>query len=245
MQACAECDDGFRLVDGGCEALPQPTCDDAQQNGAETGVDCGGDCEQCPAGEGCLRGADCLSGICQDNLCQIPRCGDGVTNGLEGCDDGNSVAEACRYGQQECVVCDESCQLNPGITSYCGDAIVDQENGEACDDGDLDDTDGCTSNCSIRCENGARDADEADVDCGGGLCEGCQLGENCRVGGDCLSGFCAAGVCSPAPRCDDGVQNGAEAGVDCGGDCVPCPACDDGVQNGAEEGIDCGGPCTA
>ena len=60
--------------------------------------------------------------------------------------------------------------------------------------------------------------------------------------------FCVGG--SPAPTCNDGIQNGTETGIDCGGSCDPCvtpPTCNDGIQNGDETGVDCGGsncdPC--
>ena len=47
--------------------------------------------------------------------------------------------------------------------------------------------------------------------------------------------------------CDDGIQNGDETGVDCGGscpnDCPPVATCDDGIKNGDETGVDCGGSC--
>jgi hypothetical protein len=41
-----------------------PTCEDGVQNGAETGVDCGGSgaCARCKKGEGCNTEADCVAG---------------------------------------------------------------------------------------------------------------------------------------------------------------------------------------
>ncbi|HKQ48912.1 MAG TPA: right-handed parallel beta-helix repeat-containing protein [Phycisphaerae bacterium] len=48
-----------------------PTCVDGIQNGSETGVDCGGGtCPPCGAGQGCLAGSDCVSGICSGGICQ-------------------------------------------------------------------------------------------------------------------------------------------------------------------------------
>ena len=86
-------------------------------------------------------------------------------------------------------------------------------------------------------QNGA----ETDIDCGGGTCIGCDPGETCGVGTDCLSGVCMAGVCV-APTCTDGVANGSETGVDCGGP-SGCPLCPDG--QGCASASDCvTGTCT-
>jgi Cellulose binding domain len=50
-----------------------PTCTDGIRNGAETGVDCGGPvCPQCPAGQGCVTGSDCVTGVCTGGICQPP-----------------------------------------------------------------------------------------------------------------------------------------------------------------------------
>ncbi len=116
--------------------------------------------------------------------------------------------------------------------------------------------------CSDSLQNGA----ETDVDCGGGTCPACNIGQHCGGAGDCTSGFCAANTCT-APSCTDTFRNGTETDVDCGGVCPPCalgkqcasgsdctsgscvanvctvPSCTDGVKNGTETGIDCGGAC--
>ncbi|PKN58898.1 MAG: hypothetical protein CVU56_03490, partial [Deltaproteobacteria bacterium HGW-Deltaproteobacteria-14] len=115
------------------------------------------------------------------------------------------------------------------------------------------------------CFDGALNLDESDVDCGGAVCAACGDGRACEAAGDCTSFVCAGGVCQ-APRCDDGVKNGAEIDVDCGGACDACgdgaacgaashcqsgvcaggvcqvPTCSDAVRNGFESGVDCGGP---
>jgi hypothetical protein len=55
-------------------------------------LDCGGDCatcaeagdcKKCAPGQKCLVGADCTSGVCTGNLCQLPTCSDVVKNGDE------------------------------------------------------------------------------------------------------------------------------------------------------------------
>jgi hypothetical protein len=60
------------------------SCDDDQQNGNETGVDCGGNgpgCGPCPNGSGCRVAADCASGLCSGGECVS--CNDDTRNGLE------------------------------------------------------------------------------------------------------------------------------------------------------------------
>ncbi len=119
------------------------------------------------------------------------------------------------------------------------------------------------------CQNGALDAEEADLDCGG-QCPGCQDGASCSQNIDCVSGFCNEGVCAPS-ACDDLMKNGNETGVDCaGGSCPLCgmnqtcvsdsdcassscnyglcgipDECGDGVLSGSETDVDCGGSCPA
>ena len=137
--------------------------------------------------------------------------------------------------------------------------------------GDSMESDGVTidfEKAPISCENGALDADEADVDCGG-QCAGCLDGAKCNASTDCISGFCNNGVCSIV-SCDDGAKNGNETDVDCGGGvCLPCgmdktcvvnsdcatgscnsgmcgnpDPCADGVLSGTETDVDCGGSCS-
>ncbi|MGB0647862.1 MAG: BspA family leucine-rich repeat surface protein [Bradymonadia bacterium] len=80
------------------------------------------------------------------------RCGDGIQDPEEVCDDGNNVTEACLYGE-ECVVCAPDCTEQPGIMRVCGDGIVDPE--EVCDESNDVNGDGCDTDCqTTRCDNG-------------------------------------------------------------------------------------------
>jgi hypothetical protein len=75
------------------------------------------------------------------------------------------------------------------------------------------------------CQDSTQDADETGVDCGGGSCAPCSVGQGCNTGADCDTGVCQAGQCRPA-SCGNGQVDGTETGVDCGGsDCAPCPNC--------------------
>ena len=75
---------------------------------------------------------------------------------------------------------------------------------------------------SPGCDDGKKNGAETDLDCGGPDCDGCKVGADCLVDGDCQSMVCKNNLCV-APTCNDGVQNGQETGVDCGGPtCAPC-----------------------
>lgn len=91
----------------------------------------------------------------------------------------------------------------------CGNGIVDVDAGEACDDGSRKDGDGCSADCSnveecwecpngIECEALAKNSpcrgDDAHVCNGNGECL-LVNGQPCNDFAQCLSGFCADGVC--------------------------------------------------
>ena len=246
-EMCMEDEDCTSEVCGDDETCQSPTCRDGVQNGDETGVDCGGSCDPCPSGRDCEDDDDCKSGVCVDGMCVPPACDDEVQNGDEtDVDCGGGTCPGCDDGE----MCMEGMDCMSGV----------------CDPIDLT----CTP---PTCEDGVQNGDETDVDCGGGTCPGCDDGEMCMEGMDCLSGVCDPIdlTCTP-PACDDGVMNGDETDVDCGGgtcpgcddgemclegpDCMSMvcdpidltctpPACDDGLQNGDETDEDCGGMCGA
>lgn len=72
---------------------------------------------------------------------------------------------------------------------------------------------------AAHCEDGKKNEDETDLDCGG-TCVTCSWGKHCSSGEDCKSGLCGAGTC--VSSCLDAEQSGNETGKDCGGDCPPC-----------------------
>ena len=95
-------------------------------------------------------GADTLSAVTCDNpriagtlACAV--CGNGIVEEGETCDTRGIVTDACEYGQADCTLCNDSCQLVKQAGSYCGDGIVDTAFGETCDDGDDITTDSCPS----------------------------------------------------------------------------------------------------
>ena len=65
-----------------------------------------------------------------------PKCGNGVVEGSEQCDNGNT---------DSCDGCSATCGTESGLT--CGDGILNQACGEQCDDGNTGSGDGCSSTC--------------------------------------------------------------------------------------------------
>ena len=183
------------------------TCNDGQQNGAETDVDCGGGaCSTCDIGKSCLQNADCTSNTCDSNTAKCvaaATCSDGIKNQDEtDIDCGGATCNPCGLGN--------ACTQNSDcVTMNC---------------------DGGSMTCAAvgTCNDGIKNQDESDIDCGGATCNDCPVGDTCQDDGDCASGSCNTGgtnTCLPAgvPTCDDMVKNQDETDVDCGGaTCTKC-----------------------
>ena len=93
-------------------------------------------CEVCDDG---AANNDVVPDACRTD-CRPARCGDGVIDGGEACDDGNLVA---------CDGCNPFCELENG--TVCGDGVVAPKGcGEQCDDGNGIAGDGCAANCSLE-----------------------------------------------------------------------------------------------
>jgi hypothetical protein len=215
------------------------------KDGNETDVDCGGGtCPPCDDSKGCAADGDCSSGYCDQTatppVCAKATCSDAVKNGAE-------TDVDC--GGDTCMKCtaNKACKVG----SDCESSICS----------------GTTNTCAEpSCNDGVKNGDESDVDCGGG-CKGCDTGKACAVASDCDSEVCSnANTCVDA-SCADLVQNGSESDVDCGGTCPHCddgkactmgsdcdsgvctqnkctpPSCIDQVKNGSETDTDCGGTC--
>ena len=132
------------------------------------------------------------------------------------------------------------------VAAGCGDE------GGASDAGPED----AAVDASASCDNGARDGDESDVDCGGS-CTPCPQLDSCRVDTDCVTNVCgAAGVCLAADCAEEcgGSCDPCAAGADCsvnldcastvcvGGVCAPA-SCANGARDEDESDVDCGGSC--
>ena len=108
-------------------------------------------------------------------------------------------------------------------TPVCGNGRV--EDGEACDDGNDDNTDGCTNECELaRCGDGFVQAGEQCDDGNDDPTDGCL--NDCRTA-FCGDGFVQAGV----EECDDGNQSNNDA---CLTNCVKNTCGDGFVHEGVE-----------
>ncbi len=148
------CDDGEQNgdetgVDCGGSCAPCATCDDGQQNGNETGVDCGGDCDACPT------------------------CDDGIQNGSEtGVDCGGPDCAAC-------ATCDDGQQNGNETGIDCGGDCTPCA---TCNDGQQNGNEtgvDCGGDCDAcpTCDDGIQNGNETGVDCGGD-CTPCSTGCN-------------------------------------------------------------------
>ena len=135
-----------------------------------------------PDGAGPLTGEQCDdgNGTADDGCtgCRLDDCGDGVVSDQEQCDDGNALnTDACltscasascgdtfvQSGVEECdpglagqtAACNWDC-----TSSECGDGLVNFQDGEECDDGNLDTGDGCAGCLLEYCGNGVVDFGE-------------------------------------------------------------------------------------
>jgi hypothetical protein len=223
------------------ESALSSTCEDARIDNGETGLDCGGLCPPCNAGQGCVGATDCASTVCTMGICQEASCHDLVQNGDETAVDCGGVCETkCAVGQTcqspyDCVTsaCAGTCQpasctdgVHNGDESAvdCGGSCDPCADGQSC----LKSSDCRSTSCfhdicvSAGCTDKVMDGDETGVDCGGS-CAPCASDASCVAGSDCVSLVCDPQIhaCVPA-NCSDGVKNGNESDVDCGSGCTGC-----------------------
>ena len=112
--------------------------------------------------------------------------------------------------------------LNLGV---CGDGVLDE--GEACDDGNTIDGDGCSSTC-----------EEEEPVCGNGVLEGNEACDD----GNTIDGDGCSSNCEEEPVCGDGVIQGNEVcddgntmdGDNCSSTCDAEIFCGDGILSQSE-----------
>ena len=147
-----------------------------------------------------------------------PLCGNSFIEGLEACDDGNTV-----NGDG----CNEFCRLEP---DRCGDNRIGE--GEECDDGNTVSGDGCSRKCQIEvaeCGNGNIDEGE---ECDDGPLNSDSEPSACRS--DCRKAFCGDGTVDIGEQCDEGAKNSDFFPDRCRLSCVMA-GCGDGVIDEGEE----------
>ncbi len=225
--------------------LGKDTCANGKKDIDETDVDCGGNqCrpwgKYCGFDKSCVSDADCgnpsYSRICLNNTCKRAYGFSGgasatvpVTVELSPGGDYSGPSNAPQqrvvpYGQTKL----EFAQTR--VTDAYSLSVVPQ-NGVTCTFRNLPASPLTVQSDWIRgwelrctsCANGAKEAYETDVDCGGSDCrkEGkkCGADQGCLSSDDCTSNICTNRKCG-LPPCNNGIKDTGETDVDCGGGCV-------------------------
>jgi len=210
------CDDGNNLNCDGCNW----DCSRADNVCGDGISECSEQCDDSNIfpGDGCSDSCTAEGGVLPEEDGGF--CGDGNIDFGEDCDDGSQCTNGidcttkpvnCQSGD-ECVPhsgdgCDVTCALEMA-PAFCGNGIVETDNGEVCDDGNNLNCDGCNWDCS-----------RADNVCGDGIVE---CGEECDgkilpaspepiiCNAECIievvdvSGTCGNGQIDTGEQCDDG-----------------------------------------
>ncbi len=223
------------------------SCNDGEQNGRETDLDCGGACAGCGLGQRCQTTEDCAAELgCGPAQSCVPHCTDGWTDRDEtDTDCGGADCPGCAANRACLTTADCLPELGCSPDRICVDHCLSQRQdrdetgidcgGARCGPCGLDQgcstTDDCASElgcspagvCVVHCRDGVQDRGETDVDCGGDCPFLCALDQGCTADRHCAVGL----HCNPAGRCEDRCANAAldpgESAIDCGGGCDPCP----------------------
>lgn len=162
---------------------------------------------QATSGNGTVSGGISTSGVEESGV---------EESGVE--DDANDSSSSSSSGNDA-----DSSSTGPTSAGECGDGVLDD--GEACDDGNRSDFDGCSAQCEPElCGDGVTQPPEA-----------CDLGPDngdaslCRS--DCTEAECGDGALAPNEGCDDGNT------LDFDGCSASCEleSCGDGVVGAGEE----------
>lgn len=255
----AICGDGLRT---GSEV-----CDDANTDSSDG---CAADCTSIDATYICTGGSETTQDTCSTcdagyepndakDAC-VPICGDGLRVGTEVCDDQNtSDSDGCNAtcdtieatyictggsssGKDTCTQCSAGTSPNAEKDTcevICGDGL--RAGAEVCDDSNIDDLDGCSSDCSTI---------EANFVCSGGTTSSADTCTECTDGfspnGDkdtCIT-TCGDGFRAGTEVCDDSNTDSSDG---CATDCTAidanyicsggspttadtCTACDSGFE---------------
>jgi len=226
---CAKCDDTLcakTCTNNACDIEAGQWCD----NGDWKNV---GYCEKC----GNLDSS--CSSTCEENACDITSdevCIDGKWKPNNYCDNCGLKDSDCTLfcAEGECdtknkKVCKSGLWTGESYSTLCEVA----PSKESCNkDGNCTIDSYCTkgSECASEfcysdkctepsCDDGKRNGNETDIDCGGERCDRCSIGDTCKINLDCSSSLCESRTCKRINLCKDGIKSGGETDVDCGGSC--------------------------
>ena len=227
-----ECDDGLENSDTEPDACRTdcsfPRCGDGVVDVSGHPLDQNFRFEECDDGP---RNSDFMPDACRLD-CTEPSCGDGVIDVNEG--------EQCDNGENNSDLAGSLCNTQCLIPS-CGNGV--QEGAEICDDGNLDNTDGCTALCRRPvCGDGFV---RTDIE----ACEYLTPFEpaSCRYDCGIDAARCGDGTIDLGEQCDEGMENSDLPDATCRTDCQPA-RCGDGIVDTGEvcdKGANCAPDCSA
>lgn len=260
-----ECDEPADCASGSCDGV-DGTCECNQENDCDEGEVC----NQMPSPNECVE-----PGCGDGQLDQSEACDDGNTVAGDGCNaeclievgedcdsddvcasglcdpmDGSCACDEdadCEEGE----LCDDERDPNQCVSMECGNGVVDA--GEACDDGNLADGDGCDAACLVEL-GGDCDSDD---ECSSGLCESmgsvcacdddndCDSDERCdeqREPNQCVGANCGNGIIDAGEDCDDdNLDDGDGCSITC--EVEPGFECDEEPSQCEETGCQVDGDC--
>lgn len=184
LQGMAEqCDDGNAIDNDGCTNACRLGCMETEICGNGIDDNCNGLIDEFCEDSAC-------DGDCDDQdplvweFCPVPgRCGDGILDANEQCDDGcnQGILGVCEFGIDDNDGCSSACVLE-----LCGDGIVHPFLGEQCDDGNFNNNDACViseANNHVCKTAYCGDGFVWNSNCGPGECEQCDAGDQNGVPG--------------------------------------------------------------
>ncbi len=216
-----------------------------------TGNDCGNGTidgtEECDDGN--FTSGDGCDNDCSFSCKADADCDDGnPCTGDETCGTDHACAAGTPLGEGDSCGTDVVCVSGLCVSASCGDG--QPQTGEECDDGNVDDTDGCTSACKFTCIstdstrdctqtgdacNGSNKCDDTAHTCTGGtpLAEGAGCKNNT---GTCKSGICTLKTCGNG-TVDAGEQCEPPGTATCDAQCqnIVVAACGNGTIEGSEQ----------